>query len=328
MLGMEYWMNKVITAENLTREYVVKKKIKGKNVVTAVDNISFDVFEGEVFGFLGQNGAGKTTTIKILTTLLLPTKGRVLVLGHDVDKEEKEIRKKINFVYGGERSLYWRLTGRENLIYFSMLYNVHDYKSKIEEIIKKLKLAEYIDKRVETYSKGMKQKLQIAKGLVNDPKILFLDEPTIGLDPIAANDLRYIIKELSNKGTTIFFTTHYMDEAEKLCDRIALIKKGNIVALDTPKNLIQQNADFNTLEVSVKTFQQKWIDEIAAIEGIINVGINKKDAVKIVIKYKTQIDIPDMVINIIKMKNIINTNLRTSSLEDVYVKLIGDQDEK
>lgn len=227
----------IIEVKNLKRNY--KLQNSEKKTLEALKGISFSVKKGEIFGLLGPNGAGKSTTIKILSTMLLPTSGEVKVLGYDCETEENKIRNKINFVFGGERSLYWRLTAKENLVYFADLYKVsrNDQKKLIPQILELVGLKDASNNRVETYSKGMKQRLQIARCLINDPEVIFFDEPSIGLDPKGADDLKQLIKLLANYGKTILLTTHYMKEAEELCDRIAIINHGQIIANGTLEEL-------------------------------------------------------------------------------------------
>ena len=224
----------IVRTDELRRTY----RSKGKDI-EALRGVSFEIFEGDVFGFLGPNGAGKTTTIKILSTLLSPTSGVAQVLGYNCFGQEKNIRKQINFVFGGERGLYWRLSAFENLMYFGDLYKIPNriLKKRVTELIKLVGLSGREHERVEGYSKGMKQRVQIARGLVNDPQVLFLDEPTLGLDPVGANDLRELIKDLRAQGRTILLTTHYMQEADDLCNRIAIIDKGKILDIGTPEEL-------------------------------------------------------------------------------------------
>ena len=238
---MVVFMNDIIVLENLRRDYISTVGIikKSKQRVEALKGLSFSVKAGEVFGLLGPNGAGKTTTIKILTTLLIPTSGIAMVLGHKTFGEERLLRPKINFIFGGERSLYWRLSALDNLKYFSDLYQIDPkvQRERIPKLLQMVGLEEKQHHKVETFSKGMKQRLQIARGLINDPEILFLDEPTIGLDPSGAIELRNIVKRLSNEGKTILLTTHYMQEADDMCDRIGIIAEGELVGLGTPEEL-------------------------------------------------------------------------------------------
>lgn len=174
-----------------------------------------------------------------MATLLAPTSGEASVFGRKCFGEEKFIRPRINFIFGGERGLYWRLSAYENLFYFGDLYKIPNrtLKKRVPELIQLVGLSGREHEKLEGYSKGMKQRVQIARGLINDPDILFLDEPTLGLDPVGANDLRQLILALKNKGKTILLTTHYMQEADVLCDRIAIINKGLIVAIGTPEQL-------------------------------------------------------------------------------------------
>lgn len=232
-------MTTVVEVNNLTRTYHSTSGISKRKSVEALKAISFTIKKGEIFGLLGPNGAGKTTTIKILTTLLAPSSGEARVLGYNCFGNENKIRPKINFIFGGERSLYWRLSAYDNLQYFGDLYKIPSkiLKDRIPILISLVGLDGREHERVESYSKGMKQRLQIARGLINDPEILFLDEPTIGLDPVGAKDLRNIILSLKSQNKTILLTTHYMYEADELCDRIAIINQGELLDLDTSLNL-------------------------------------------------------------------------------------------
>lgn len=234
-------MDTVIEVKELKRTYVTRRGFlkKEKRVVQAVDGISFEVRRGEIFGLLGQNGAGKTTTIKMLTTLLAPTAGTCKVLGCDTLGQEKQIRKRINFIFGGEMGVYRRLSARDNLRYFSNLYLIpgKERDVRIEKILKLVDLADRADDLAETYSKGMIQRLQIARGLINDPEILFMDEPTVGLDPLGARMLRDIIRRLKEQGKTVLLTTHNLAEVEELCDRLIIINKGKVVARGTPAEI-------------------------------------------------------------------------------------------
>jgi ABC-2 type transport system ATP-binding protein len=205
--------------------------------VEAVRGVSFEVADGELFGLLGPNGAGKTTTIKMLITLLLPTAGEARVLGLDVVRDAREVRKRIGYVFGGDRGLYERLSGLDNLRYFAELYGVtgRRQRERIDEVLELVGLRGREKERVEGYSRGMRQRLHIARGIIHDPRVVFLDEPTIGVDPVGARELRSTINSLVASGTTVLLTTHYMFEADTLCDRVAVIAKGQIVALGTPR---------------------------------------------------------------------------------------------
>ena len=205
----------------------------------AVAGIDLTVETGEIFGILGPNGAGKTTTMRMLATLLEPTRGEARVLGIDVVERPREVRARIGAMLSGERSLYWKLTARENLEYFAALYHVppRDTKARIEAALAGVKLEDRADDYVERYSTGMRQRLALARALLPDPPLVILDEPTVGLDPQSARDLRDRVRDLKRQGRTVLLTTHYMEEADQLCDRIAIIDHGKIVALDTPAAL-------------------------------------------------------------------------------------------
>ena len=205
----------------------------------AVDGIDLVVEPGEIFGLLGPNGAGKTTTMKMLATLLIPTSGTIRVLGIDPLARPREVRARLGAMLSGERSLYWKLTARENLEYFAALYHVPpgETKARIANVLAAAKLTDRADDYVERYSTGMRQRLALARALLPDPSLVVLDEPTVGLDPQASRDLRDRVRELKAQGRTVLLTTHYMEEADQLCDRVAIIDHGRIVALDTPAAL-------------------------------------------------------------------------------------------
>ncbi|MBU1255705.1 ATP-binding cassette domain-containing protein [Patescibacteria group bacterium] len=222
----------IIEVKNLTKEF---------NGLTAVDQVSFNVKKGEIFGFLGPNGAGKSTVINMLSTLLAPTKGEALVNNFNILSQKNDVRKSIGLVFQ-DSSLDDRLTAEENLRFHAKLYQVPmaDYKRRMEEVLKLVDLWDRKKDIIKIFSGGMKRRLEIARGLIHYPKMLFLDEPTLGLDPQTRNHLwEYILKLKKEQQMTIFMTTHYMNEAE-YCDRIGIIDYGKIVVLDTPANLKKQ----------------------------------------------------------------------------------------
>ncbi|MDR3075006.1 MAG: ATP-binding cassette domain-containing protein [Candidatus Methanoplasma sp.] len=240
-----------IVAEGLTRTY--GPFIPGSAGKVAVDGISFKVRKGEIYGILGPNGAGKTTTIKMLSTMLTPTSGLAEVLGMDVrdGKNIRALRKRINVVSGGERGLYYRLSGRQNLEFFADLYGIpkKDQKALIESLLSLVELIEAADIKVENYSRGMKQRIHIARSLINSPEILFLDEPTIGLDPEISRGIRSLIKKLSDGGTTVILTTHYMFEAEELCDNMVILSRGRIVGKGTVDDIKSSISRVSSLKI-------------------------------------------------------------------------------
>ena len=212
----------------------VDRLAKSFGSVKALDGITFAVRRGEVFSLLGHNGAGKTTTIRILTCRVRPTSGVASVAGYDCVTQREHIKPRINLV-SQEQNLYERMSGRDNLLFFAGLYGVP--AKRADELLKAVGMSEVARRRVKTYSGGMKQRLLVARALVNEPEVLFLDEPTAGLDPASAHEVRMLIKDLSRAGTTVFLTTHYMEEADELSDRVAFLAHGKIVALDTPREL-------------------------------------------------------------------------------------------
>ncbi len=255
----------MISVKNLTRVYKTKEGLlkPEKKIVAAVKDVSFDVKKGEIFGLLGPNGAGKTTTIKIMTTLLAPSSGEVKILGYDSFGQEKFIRPRINFIFGGERSLYWRLSARDNLQFFCDQYLIpkKEQKEIIDRLLERVGLLEFKNRKVENFSKGMKQRLQIARSLINDPEIIFLDEPSIGLDPVGARDLKKIVRELSDNGKTVVLTTHYMPEAEELCDTIAIINKGTLVEVESTENLKEKYSSMYGQNLSLEEIYIKIVEE-------------------------------------------------------------------
>ena len=226
-----------------------------KEPFAALKGVDLQVQRGELFGLLGPNGAGKTTLVKILSTLLLPTEGEARVGGLDVRKDANDVRKRVGVVLGGERALYWRLTARENLWYFSQLYDIDGAtaRERIEVVLKQVDLLDRGDDRIENYSKGMKQRLHIARGLLTEPDILLLDEPTIGLDPHAARSLRALVRKLVDEhGRTVVLTTHYLYEADELSDRVGILHQGRLIAEGTPAQLKARHSTKSALVVRVR----------------------------------------------------------------------------
>jgi len=237
-------MSYIVETFNLTKRYPQIKRYHEivihpfqKREIMALEKVNIRVHQGEVFGLLGPNGAGKTTLIKTLCTLLLPNEGTASVNGYDIVKEEREVKKSIGYVVNDERSFYWRLTGRQNLGFFAMLNNLPSDRAncRIDEVLRLVGLETNGDKRVKDYSTGMKQKLAIARGMLSDPEVLFMDEPTRSLDPVIAKSLREFIRRniVEGQGKTVFLSTHNLGEAQDLCDRLAIIDRGKIKACGT-----------------------------------------------------------------------------------------------
>src|SRR4051794_12751608 len=258
----------VVEAVDLRRSYRTRTGVRReKKEVEAVRGVSFGIDRGELFGLLGPNGAGKTTTIKMLITLLLPTGGRATVLGQDVVDAPREVRRHIGYVFGGDRGLYERLSALDNLRYFAELYGVpaREQRQRIGSLLEMVGLAGREKERVEGFSRGMRQRLHIARGLLHDPEVLFLDEPTIGIDPVGARELRATIAALREQGKTILLTTHYMFEADELCDRIAVIRDGLIVAEGTPAMLKQRVSAGHVVEVETFGLPDGHVDVVRSL---------------------------------------------------------------
>jgi len=304
----------IIEVENLT-------KVFNKNFV-AVDHISFEVKSGEIFGLLGPNGAGKTTTIKMLTTLLKPTEGKAYINGYDVVKQANEVRKVIGVVHQ-EYTADEDLTGYENIMLSADLYGIpRDVaKKRAEELLELVGLTKFKDKKVETYSGGMRRRLEIACSLINRPKILFLDEPTLGLDVQTRVAIWEYIKKLKEEyGMTIFLTTHYLEEADSLCDRIAIIDKGKILAVDSPKNLKDSlGGDIITFKIKEDTDISKTIQNIENVKEV--KYENKIYRVKVAKGEKT---LP-LIIETLTKKGYTVTEIYFSkpSLNEVYLEYTG-----
>lgn len=317
-----------IEVHDLKRVYkatigVIRRKVKE---VVAVDGISFDVQQGELFGLLGPNGAGKTTTVKMLTTLLIPTSGRATILGHDVEKDPGPIRGRIGFIFGGERGLYWRLSGIDNLRYFASLYHVDPdvTKARIPYLLELVGLKDRGREKVEGYSRGMKQRLHIARTLLHDPEVLFLDEPTIGLDPIGARELRQVIRDLQSENKTILLTTHYMFEADALCERIAVINEGKIVAMDTPSALKKLVSNLSVIEFEVFGVPEESLERLRALPYVNTVAVEEQDqrqALRIHTPRGSEA-VSDLLASLGDLR-VGKVVVREPTLEDAYVHLVG-----
>ena len=319
---------KAITVSDLRRVYSSSKGIfkKTRNVVEAVKGISFDVDYGELFGLVGPNGAGKTTTIKMLTTLLTPTSGTAKVLGFDIVKDVITIRRGIGIIFGGERGLYYRVSGRENLRYFADLYGVPLSKreKRINDLLEMVGLGTRGDERVEGYSRGMKQRLHIAKGLINDPQLIFMDEPTIGLDPEAARETRAMIKGLVEKGKTILLTTHYMFEADELCQRIGVISGGRIVALDSPSALKRFVKDVTVIEIEAFGVADADLTALRQQPDVTTVNANLEgERQTIRVQTARGSEFIPTVTKLLSKAKIMEVRIKEPTLEDAYLKLVA-----
>ena len=303
-----------IKVEDLTKTF---------NGVTAVDHISFNVNNGELFGLLGPNGAGKTTTINILSTLIKPTSGYAEVAGFNVLKDRDAVRNSIGVVFQ-DTALDNRLTGRENLEFHSVMYGMSKEESneRIREVLELVELSDKANVLVEKYSGGMKRRLEIARGLIHKPKVLFLDEPSLGLDAQTRRHIWEYIKKLNKEEVSIILTTHYMEEADYLCERVAIVDHGKIVALDTPQNLKDslggdvvslelQEQNNNGFEAELKGFE--WIGGIDRHDGMLDLKVKNADK-----------HLPEIFSTAERRGVAINSvHLRKPSLEDVFLRYTG-----
>ena len=278
-----------IVAEELTYWY-------GDRV--AVDHVSFNVTEGEILGFLGPNGAGKTTTVKMLTGQLRPKAGKAVLLGIDAAKNVKKVQGQIGVCFE-DTNLYEQMSAVENLILFARLFGIRQFDA--DALLTRVGLAGREKDRVESYSKGMKQRLMVARSLVNRPRVLFLDEPTAGLDPTSAESIRNVILEERERGATIFLTTHDMMEADKLSDRVAFMNQGKIVALDTPHNLKQQYGK-RALKAKVSTESGELKDREVILDAP---------------------ETPDAVHELFAREKVVTIHSEEASLEDIFIKITG-----
>ncbi|GGU81740.1 daunorubicin resistance protein DrrA family ABC transporter ATP-binding protein [Streptomyces filipinensis] len=315
-------MAAAIETFDLARSYTRKRgwrRSSGEQTV-ALRGIGLEVRQGEVRGLLGPNGAGKTTLVKILSTVLLPTGGRALVLGRDVVAQADRLRPRIGIVFGGERGLYGRLTARENLDYWASLYGAASRRALVDQLLARVGLSDRGDMQVDQLSRGMKQRLHLARGLVGGPSVLFLDEPTVGMDPVSAREFRNLVGELQADGITILMTTHDMREAEAVCDRVTLIDRGQVVGTEAPSEVgrwvsAYERVDARDVPASVKERLRGMkgvlrVDELP--EGWTRIATNQPHAAGDVLRALVDADV---------------TTVHTSlpSLEDVYLELVGNR---
>lgn len=309
--------NVMIEARNLTKNF---------NGLAAVDHVSFDVKRGEVFGLLGPNGAGKTTSIRMLSTLTRPTEGRATVGGYDVVKDDDEVRRLIGLV-SEKIIMYDRLTAKENLWFFGRLYDIPDeiLKDRIDELLGMVQLGDWKDSQVGTFSSGMRQRMNVIRALLNMPEALFLDEPTLGLDPQSSVEVREFVKKVNRENrTTIILTTHLMAEADLLCDRIGIIDHGKIVALDTSKNLkrLVSGADTTILELEIENLNTAMISSLRSLDCVDSLSQDNSAHIKVQANGDRAFD---AIIDAVraekgKIKSVRNLE---PTLEDVFLHITG-----
>jgi ABC-2 type transport system ATP-binding protein len=322
-MGMQN-KNDVIRVQHLNKIFT---SIRGfwkreKHPIQAVKDISFSVHKGELFGMVGPNGAGKTTTVKMLSTLLLPTSGTAKIFGLDILRHTDQIRARIGFTFGGNKGLYTRLSGLDNLKYFAELYKIKRdiIPKRIEELLEIVGLTGRENDRVETYSSGMQQRLHLARALLHDPELIFLDEPTVGIDPIGAREIRQLIKGLTQRGKTILLTSHYMYEMEELCDRIAVVNNGEIVALGTPASLKSHSSGDSVVTIHVPNHNPVFEQELYKLN--ITAHHIHPGSGMISLQTKNPSLILQALAPLLERNIITNIEVRNATLEDVYVDII------
>jgi ABC-2 type transport system ATP-binding protein len=310
---------KIIEVENLTKMF---------DDFVAVDGISFDVKKGEVFGLLGPNGAGKSTTLRMLSTLARPTKGTARVGGYDIVKDDTEVRKLIGIV-SEKMIMYDRLTARENLWFFGSLFNIpKDVLAKrTDELLELVQLTKWKNAQVGTFSTGMRQRMNVIRALLNMPQVLFLDEPTLGLDPQSSVEIRDFIKKLNREDhTTVIITTHTMVDADMLCDRIAIVDHGKIVALDTSTNLKKMISGANTtvLKLDISNITPDLLASLRALESVGSVSQENSTHIKVLAHGD---DAFDSVVDAIRAKGgkIASMENLQPTLEDVFLHITGHE---
>lgn len=317
-----------IEARRLCRTYRSRSGWWRRRDVTveAVAEVSLAVRPGELFGLLGPNGAGKTTTIRMLNTLLLPTSGTASVLGFDVRAQPREVRRRIGYVFGGDRGLYERLSALDNLRYFAELYGVpaRDQRGRIGEVLELVGLTGRERERVEGYSRGMRQRLHLARGLLHAPAVLFLDEPSIGVDPVAARQLRAIVAGLAEAGTTVLLTTHYMAEADELCHRIAVIAAGRVLAMGTPAELRRHADGRQVVEIEAYGVGDDRLAVVAALPGVRQATLTA-DGPRQVLRVQADLgrDVQQEVLARLDGIRLGRVSAQQPSLEDAYVAIVG-----
>lgn len=324
----------MIRLENLQKEYQVRRRTgpmpwqRPRESVWALRGVDLEIPRGEFFGLLGPNGAGKTTLVKILCTLLIPTRGHAWVGGRNVIIQDRQVRQMVGVTLTAERGMYWKLTGRENLLYYAALYGLSSREAtkRAQTGLELMGLSDRADDLVEQYSTGMRQRLAIARSLLHDPPLLLLDEPTSGLDPRAARNVRALIVRLRQEfGKTILLTTHNLHEAEQLCDRVGILREGRLIALDTPARLKRQVMPEQVIELEVEPKPSGLTAALAALPGVIRVETPENGRVRLLGKED------EMMLDLILQRvseqggRVSRVVLDEPSLEDVFFHLVPEQ---
>lgn len=322
-----------VEVENLVRDYqgTGQKSGSAPHGVRALNGVTFSVAEGTLFGILGPNGAGKTTMVKVLSTVITPTAGSARVFGHDVAREPQRVRPRIGVAYGGDLGLYWRLNGLDNLVFAGQLQGMPARESvaRAWELLEQFGLSEAARKRVDGWSRGMRQRLHLARCLIHQPDLIFLDEPTNGLDPAAARNLRLLIENLRRTGKTIFLTTHNMSEADSLCDQLAIISKGKLVALGAPAEIKRSFDAFRLLEIKVSPETPVDQDLLRRRLGLTGepspLTCEQTDSATVIrLRYKGAAPVHPL-LEALGAAPVLDIATRDNSLEEAYLRLVEER---
>jgi ABC-2 type transport system ATP-binding protein len=318
-------MDMIIECRDIKRTFTSRTLLGKRHETVALNELNFAVEKGIVFGLLGPNGSGKTTTIRILATLLTPTAGQARVLGFDCVKDAGRVRGRIGLILGGERGLYGRLTGMENLRYFAALNHLsrEQTRQRVKEILVLVGLTESADRPVEQYSRGMRQRLHIARGLLTDPEVIFMDEPTIGLDPAGAQELRQLVPTLIARGKTILLTTHYMSEADELSARVAIINRGRVIATGTPSEIKRTFGKIAIMEVGLRQVRPDAAECCSSIGGVEKASSLIDGPVqRLTLQMRPGLDIRPEVRRLLGEESIDYISQRDPTLEEAYLNII------
>ena len=304
----------IVEIHDLTKDFNGRK---------AVDRLNLEIEEGEFFGLLGPNGAGKSTTVAMLSTILRPTQGTVVIAGRDIKRHAKEIRRLIGVV-PQEFGLYDELTARENLAYFGKLHGVEGgkLKDRIEKLLRLVQLQDRANDLVKTFSGGMKHRLNLVVGLIHEPKLVFLDEPTTGLDPQARIAVWELIKRFQSEGVTILLTTHYMEEADFLCGRVAIMDRGKVIALDSPARLKRSIGKLEVIEVKARKVTKKALNELRKLKGV-RKAARTTEGLRVLTPAANEVMARVVTLASFAGVQIDSLNVAQPTLEDVFIKLTG-----
>ena len=314
-----------VECKDLSRTYSSRNVVGRRRDFVALQGLNLEIPKGAIFGLLGPNGAGKTTTVRILSTLLTPTSGTARVLGYDVETQARQVRRNTGFILGGERGLYGRITGEQNMRFFAALNHINpgEARRRTEQLLDRVGLTEHARTPVENYSRGMKQRLHIARGLLTDPPVLFMDEPTIGIDPIGAQELRNYVPELAGEGKTILLTTHYMAEADMLCDTIAIIDRGELAAVGAPGEIKRRFSKLAIVEVIVNRPREQLEAELLKLDAVERVESAAEGPFqKLTISVTSGFDLREKVTEMVGAENIEDLVSRDPTLEEAYINIL------